>query len=173
MSTPGAAKSKGVEAKPQVVDSQELVSRSQEILHKIEQRAFELFEGRGRGWGTDLDDWFRAESELLHPTHLRLTETDKTVSVRLDVPGFEPANIRVSVEPGQLTVFGERTTEEKSETEKLIYSEACSNQIYRVIELPAEVQPRNPKTNVKNGVLVIELEKAAPSEKQRGEQKAV
>jgi hypothetical protein len=30
----------------------------------IADRAFELFETRGRGHGRDCEDWFRAESEL-------------------------------------------------------------------------------------------------------------
>lgn len=172
MGTPAAGKPKEVELIPRVVDPLEITSRGQEIVQRIAQRAFELFEGKGRGWGQELEDWFKAESELLHPTHLKLTETDQTLSVRLDVPGFEPREIRVSVEPGQLTILGERTTEEKRKTEKTIYSETCSNQIYRVIGLPAEVQTRNAKTTLKNGVLEIELQKAAPAGKPRGEPKA-
>jgi HSP20 family protein len=173
MSTPGAAKSKEVEAIPRLVDPQELVSRGQEIIQRIAQRAFELFEVRGRGWGQDLDDWFKAESELLHPTNLKLTETDRTVSVQLDVLGFEPGDIRVSIEPSQVTVLGGRTTEEKRKTEKTSYSESRSNQIYRVIGLPAEVRTRNAKTTLKNGVLEIELQKPALPEKSRGELKPV
>jgi HSP20 family protein len=167
MSSQAVAKPKEVETIPRVVEPLEVTTRGQEIVHRIAQRAFELFEGKGRTWGQDLDDWFKAESELLHPTHLKLTETDRTLSVRLDVPGFEPRDIRVSVEPGQLTILGERTTEEKRKTEKIVYSETCLDQIYRVIGLPAEVQTHNAKTTLKNGVLEIELQKAAPPERPR------
>lgn len=31
----------------------------------VARRAYELFERRGGGHGADLDDWFRAEAELL------------------------------------------------------------------------------------------------------------
>lgn len=34
------------------------------VEQKIRQRAYELYETRGRGDGHDLDDWLAAESEL-------------------------------------------------------------------------------------------------------------
>ncbi len=34
------------------------------IEQQIEQRAYELYEERGRTDGHDLDDWFQAESEI-------------------------------------------------------------------------------------------------------------
>ena len=40
------------------------------------------------GSARDLDDWFRAESELLHPLPLELKETDGDFTVRAEVPGF-------------------------------------------------------------------------------------
>jgi len=165
VSTPGAARPKEVEGPARIVDPLDLAKRSQEIVSRIAQRAFEIFESRGRAEGQEFGDWLRAESELLHPTHLKLSETEKTLHVRMDVPGFEAGDIRISVEPSQLTVLGERTAEEKHKTRKTIYSETCSDQIYRVVGLPAEVQTRNAKTAVKKGVLEIELQKAAPAGK--------
>lgn len=42
----------------------EPVESSQELQNKIRQRAFELYELRGRSDGRDFDDWLKAESEL-------------------------------------------------------------------------------------------------------------
>lgn len=40
--------------------------------HTIARRAFEIFDANG-GWpGHGTDDWFRAESELLHPVYLEI-----------------------------------------------------------------------------------------------------
>jgi hypothetical protein len=36
-----------------------------ELHHKVALRAYQLFEGRGRAHGKDLEDWFRAEQEML------------------------------------------------------------------------------------------------------------
>lgn len=58
------------------------------VHDSIARRAFEIFEGKSRWFGHDLDDWFRAESELLHPMHLELKESDTSLSIRAEVPGF-------------------------------------------------------------------------------------
>ena len=41
------------------------VNESQELKEKIRQRAYELYEARGRGDGHDLEDWLRAEEEIM------------------------------------------------------------------------------------------------------------
>jgi len=35
------------------------------VLEQIAQRAYELYEARGREDGHDLDDWLRAEAEIM------------------------------------------------------------------------------------------------------------
>lgn len=37
---------------------------SPELEEQIRRRAYELYEGRGRTDGHDMDDWLRAESEI-------------------------------------------------------------------------------------------------------------
>ena len=43
-------------------------SESQELENKIRQRAYELYEARGREDGHDLEDWLRAEEEITAKT---------------------------------------------------------------------------------------------------------
>ena len=45
-------------------------SMDQEMREQIEKRAYELFEARGAEHGHDVEDWVRAESEILQPTRL-------------------------------------------------------------------------------------------------------
>ena len=47
--------------KAEVTTSDDL---SQEQVEKIRQRAFELYEARGREEGHDIDDWLQAEAEI-------------------------------------------------------------------------------------------------------------
>jgi hypothetical protein len=42
----------------------------QKLYDQIEHRAYEIFEYNGRIFGRDIEDWFCAETELLHPVHL-------------------------------------------------------------------------------------------------------
>ena len=41
-----------------------VASEPQELENQIRQRAYELYEARGREDGHDLDDWLRAEAEI-------------------------------------------------------------------------------------------------------------
>jgi hypothetical protein len=41
------------------------VNESQELEIQIRERAYELYEARGREDGHDLEDWLRAEEEIM------------------------------------------------------------------------------------------------------------
>ena len=55
-------------ASPHIVPTKSLLRRIRQVHDGITQRAYELFEGRGREDGHAIEDWFRAESEVFRPT---------------------------------------------------------------------------------------------------------
>ncbi|HUL49377.1 MAG TPA: Hsp20/alpha crystallin family protein [Gemmatimonadales bacterium] len=128
----------------------------------IARRAFEIFDTNGRRFGRDLDDWFQAEAELLHPVHVDISEADGTFTVRAEVPGFSEKDIEITVEPQRLIISGRREASEERKKGKHVYSERCSNQFYRAIDLPAEVDTKSSalKATYDHGVLTIALPKA-------------
>jgi HSP20 family protein len=136
-----------------------IFDRIQEIHDSIARRAFELFEGSGRWPGRELDDWFRAESELLHPVHLELTDSDNHLNVRAEVPGFSAKELEINVEPRRLTVSGKHETREETRKGKTIYSELCAGEILRVVDLPAEVDTSSVTATLKDGILNIKMAK--------------
>jgi len=148
----------------------DLVDRLQELSNSIARRAFEIFDGRGRALGRDLEDWLRAESEFLHPVHLDITESDEALTVRAEVPGFSAKELDVGVEPHRLTISGRRESSEKSTSKKTIYAEQCSNQIFRAVDLPKEVDTSKVTATLKDGVLELSMPKAAKAQKIRLEE---
>ncbi len=44
--------------------AQPTTESTSEVQEKIRRRAYELYEGRGRDDGHDLEDWLQAESEV-------------------------------------------------------------------------------------------------------------
>ena len=50
---------------PKKKPSATAVSDPQELENQIRQRAYELYEARGREDGHDLEDWLRAEEEIM------------------------------------------------------------------------------------------------------------
>jgi HSP20 family molecular chaperone IbpA len=136
-----------------------------DLYNKIAQRAFSMFEGNGRIHGHDLEDWLKAETEFLTPVPLELSETDTELAVRAEVPGFPEKELEIIVEPGRLFITGK--TEKKSEEKKnqTLFSEISSNEIFRTVALPAEIDPEKASAVLKNGVLEISMHKAKPAKK--------
>jgi HSP20 family protein len=144
-----------------IVQPETLLDRFQKLSEQISRRAYEIFEGNGRAFGKDLEHWFKAESEILHPVHLRLAEKAGALTVDAEVPGFEPKDLEVSIEGRRLTISGKKETKEEQKKGTTIYQEQCSNQLLRVIELPSEVESAKATATLKNGLLEISVPKAA------------
>lgn len=149
----------------------ELFDRIEKTYESIARRAFEIFDNNGRWLGHELEDWFRAEAELLHPVHLEITETDENLAVRAEVPGFTSKELTINVEPRRLTITGKHEAQEENKKGKTVYSERCAKEIMRVIALPAEIDSSKVNATLKDGVLNIEMPKAAHAKAIRVEPK--
>lgn len=138
-----------------------LLTRINNISQAIMQRAYEIFEGNGRRFGHDLEDWSKAEMDLLHPVRVNITESDENLEVKAEVPGFSEKEIEVSVEPRRLTIASKRETSKEEKKGKAVYSEFCSDQMLRVVDLPASVDADKTTATLKNGVLQLTMPKTA------------
>jgi HSP20 family protein len=150
-------------AKPaslQLVSPENLIERAERIYNSIASRAFELFEKNGHTLGQDLDNWLKAEAELLHPVHVSITDAADGVTIRAEVPGFTAEQLQVSVEPRRVTLSGKRETKGEKKHGGTVYQESCSNQILRLIDLPAAVKPGKVSAGLHNGVLELKMPKA-------------
>jgi HSP20 family protein len=148
-------------AGPIFVEAEKLFEQMKEFSQSVARHAYEYFEARGREFGHDLEDWFRAESELMRRVPVEIKEADGQITVRAEVPGFAADEIKVSVEPQRLVISGksEETTEGKKE--QTLLSEFRSNQFCRELRLPAEVEPDKTTAVLKDGVLELMFAKAA------------
>jgi HSP20 family protein len=146
---------------PIFVEAEKLFEQMKEFSQTVARRAYEYFEARGREFGHDLEDWFRAESELMRRVPVEIKEADGQITVRAEVPGFAADEIKVSVEPQRLVISGksEEMTEEKKE--QTLLSEFRSNQFCRELRLPGEVEPGKTTAVLKDGVLELVFAKAA------------
>jgi len=149
----------------------DVFDRIEKTYDTIARRAFETFDNNGRWFGHELEDWLRAESELLHPVHLEITETDNNLAVRAEVPGFTTKELTIDVEPRRLTITGKHEAQEESKKGKTVYSERCAKEILKVVTLPAEVDSSKVTATLKDGILNLELPKAAHAKSVRVEPK--
>ena len=151
----------------------DLVERMNNLYNCIARRAYEIFDSNGRITGRDLADWFRAEAEFLHPLHIEISDSPEALTVRGEVPGFKANDLEFNVEPRRVTITGTRETKQESKTKETIYSETCSDQILRVLDLPAAVDPAKVKATLKDGVLELDMPKAASAEATKVNSKAI
>lgn len=81
--------------------------------------------------------------------------TDEGTVVRVDVPGFSPDDVDVSVHEGVLTLSGTRSSEQQIEEGDWIRRERSSASFQRSVALPKGVDVEAIKANVENGVLQV------------------
>lgn len=156
-----------------VTEFDKIFDHMRELHDIISRRAFELFEKGGGIFGRDLENWFKAESELLHPVSISIDDTDEGLKVEAEVPGFKAEELEVSVEPRRLTITGVRKAgKEEKKKGKTVYSERSAEKIMRVVELPVEVNTEAVSAVLKDGVLEFTMPKAVPAKKVTIEQKA-
>ena len=161
-----------VSAVTKPTETEKMFDRFQEVYDSIAKRAFEIFDSNGRWFGRELSDWLQAESEILHPVHLEIAETDEALAVRAEVPGFTANELDIRVDGNQLTIAGKHESKEESKKGKMIYSERCAKEILRSIDLPSDVDGSKVSAMLKDGVLNIELPKAPHAKSIRIEAKA-
>jgi HSP20 family protein len=144
-----------------------IFERMDRLYDTISRRAFELFEKDGRVDGHDLNHWLEAERELLHPVHIRMEETDGEFVVHAELPGFTASDIEVNVEPRRVTITGKRESKQENKKGDAIYVEHCSDEVFRTMELPVEVNPTKVTAALKDGVLDVQLPKTVETKRAR------
>jgi HSP20 family protein len=140
-------------------------TRLQEINDLITRRAYELFEMSGCVNGRDMEHWRQAESEIVRNMPLDVIETETGFTIRAEVPGFAEKDLEIEVEPRSMCITGTRLEESKQQEGKMIYTERRSNQIFRVLELPARIDPYQVKATLHDGVLEVNVAKAEMTKK--------
>ena len=149
---------------PIFVEAEKMVERFNNLNREIGQKAFERFLKHGE-FGRAFDDWLEAESEILLPVPVEITENKKQFNVRATVPGFKPEELEVSVKDNFLILSGRSEIEEEKEYENDVYSEWHSNRFFRAFPLSSEVDADKAEANLKGGVLELTLPKL-PEHKQ-------
>ena len=152
-------------------EADKLFDQMTEFSQNIAKRAYEFFDGRGRQFGYELEDWLRAEEEVLRRVPIEVKENATQIVVRAEVPGFTVNDIRVWVEPWSVVISGKAEELRDEKDERTVYAECRSRQFYRSLDLPSEVNPEKATAGLKDGILELDLAKAAASQAAKVEAK--
>jgi len=131
----------------------------QELFDDVQRRAFVLFEQRGGLPGLELDDWFRAERELLW-SPAELIEKEKEFHVRIAVPGLDAKQIQVAVTPESVIVRAE-AAQKRDHDGAVRFSEFRERKMFRRFDLTAAIDVDKVTATVDKGMLHITATKAA------------
>jgi HSP20 family molecular chaperone IbpA len=144
-----------------------LEQRKSEIQNMIARRAYEHFEHRGYAPGHEIEDWEQAETELLiYPCRHDLRESAEAIILHAELPGsFTAEQLKVSVEARRLMVSGEKEISVLCGDAQGTHEELRSQQIFRVHDLPVDVDPSKATATLKGAMVEIVLPKASPNNK--------
>src|ERR1700683_4590121 len=91
---------------PAEAKSASLMGEIETLFDRVRQRAFEVFDQRGRASGRELDDWVNAEAQLLVAAPAELVEGKKSLEIDIAVPGFSSDQLKVSALVDCIIVLG-------------------------------------------------------------------
>ncbi len=98
---------------------------------------------------------------------LDLSETDKHVIVKAEIPGVDPKAIDITMAGNLLTISGKKEESSEQNGESYFHSERRFGSFRRSIQLPAYVDSEKVSADHANGVLTIQLEKLASATPKR------
>ncbi|MCH7907703.1 MAG: Hsp20/alpha crystallin family protein [Chloroflexi bacterium] len=99
------------------------------------------------GWGIPLD----------------VVEQDGDLVVSASVPGIEPADIKVNIEDGVLTIRAQMKEETAHAESEYLRRERRTGSFFRAVQLPDTVEQEKVTSEYANGVLTVTLPKSEAS----------
>ena len=136
------------------------LQKAREVYESISRRAFELFESRKRKDGRDQDDWLVAESELLHTAHLDVEDCDDVIILWARSPASAQMNSKFASNHFESRSQAGARPWHAQHFEKL-YSDRCSDYVFRVLDVPVELDSKGARSSLREGVLELEIPKTA------------
>jgi len=89
-----------------------------------------------------------------------IVEDNDKYTLKLDLPGVDKKDVKLSFKDGELSISGERKEEKESKDSKYHRVERSYGKYYRSFKLPEKIKDDGIKAEFKNGTLAIEIPKA-------------
>lgn len=142
------------------VDSRSIIEAMDALMERIRLRAYELFQSRGAGDGSALDDWLKAEDSLLLTPESDLVESDDKFELQIAAPGFDANDIEVSALPDALIVSAENTHNHEKTEGNVRFCEFGEKSLFRRFDLPAPIDTNKVTASLQKGILKVTAPKA-------------
>jgi HSP20 family protein len=139
-------------------DRQALARSDLNMFGSLQREVDRLFDEFARGFGA----LSVAGNGSLMPS-MDVNETDKEFVITAELPGLERKDVEISLEDNVLTIRGEKKIETAPDdkNKNVHVNERSYGVFYRVLELPASVDPSSVQATMSKGVLKITIPKPA------------
>jgi HSP20 family protein len=101
----------------------------------------------------------KIESASLGLPKVEIKEDPKSYDITAEIPGVEAQDVKVSVKENGVLIEGEKILKTSRKDQNMTSTEISYGDFKRSIELDHKVDPKTLKTENKNGLLLIHLEK--------------
>lgn len=91
-----------------------------------------------------------------------VSETQKEIIVRAEVPGIDLKDLDISLDGSTLKISGEKTNEKEETGEQFHRVERSFGSFSVSLDLPCEVDESKIELEQKNGILLLKIPKAEP-----------
>ena len=98
-------------------------------------------------------------SRFVWAPRVDVSETDKALMVKADLPGVAPEDLEVSISNGALILRGEKREEKKEQKEDYKRSERFVGRFYRSIPLPEGCDAERIDAKTAKGVVTVTIPK--------------
>jgi HSP20 family molecular chaperone IbpA len=143
-----------------------LLAEMDRMTQAIRQRAFDHFLGRGGLFGKDLDDWLRAERELIWTPGAEMIQNDDEVSVRVQAPGLDPENIKITATPQTILIQAQVNHTHQHTDGNVCFCDLTEKMLRRV-DLPEPINVDKVTATLDKGILNVVAPKAQSASKGR------
>ena len=129
-------------------------------LLSVERELNKLFNSFGGRFGfSDGSNGEEYENAVWAPL-TDITEDKDNYTLRVDLPGVNKEDVKISFSEGQLVISGERKQEKETKELKFYRVERTYGKYYRTFSLPGTIKEDKIDAEFKNGQLVVTVPKA-------------
>jgi HSP20 family protein len=120
-------------------------------MHRLHREMDRLFNRCPNKWGTR------------HATAIpavNMVETGDAVVLEMEVPGYDPKNLDVTIQDDTISIKGTHPEKETGDDEILHRKERFAGDFHRVLELPFKINHDAVTASYKNGILTMKMPRA-------------
>jgi len=139
---------------------QRVLEQVRTTTEAIRQRAFDLFQRREGGNGSDVNDWLQAERDVTFSPASELIDDQKAFRARIAIPGFDAKDIQVSAVPDALVIQADTAHTHEGQSGDVRFCEFSGKQLFRRLDLPSSIDIDKVTASLDKGILEVTAPKA-------------